>query len=82
MDRVHMKSELVTNLKREATRILADLHASGQSVLTAEHGKPTAYLVDVESFDFMLSKLKVLEGTVRNERAVLEQRTYSETGAE
>lgn len=76
-----MKSELVTNLKRQATRILADLHASGESVLITEHGKPSAYLVDVESFEFMQSRLEALEGIVRGERALLEDRTYSEADA-
>lgn len=43
-----MKVELVTNLKRQATRILADLHAGKEAVLITEHGQPSAYLVDVQ----------------------------------
>ena len=42
-----MKTEVVTNLKRQATRILSDLRDSGESVLITEHGKPSAYLVDL-----------------------------------
>ena len=76
-----MKTELVTNLKRQATRILSDMRDSGESVLITEHGKPSAYLVDVDSFEFMQNKLRVLEGIVRGERAVLEGRTYSEEEA-
>ena len=76
-----MKTELVTTLKRQATRILSDLRESGESVLITEHGKPSAYLVDVESFEFMQNKLRVLEGIARGERAVLENRTYSEAEA-
>lgn len=76
-----MKTELVTNLKRQATRILCEMRDSGESVLITEHGKPSAYLVDVESFEFMQQKLQVLEGIVRGERAVLEKRTYSEKEA-
>lgn len=76
-----MKTELVTNLKRQATRILSDLRDSGESVLITEHGKPSAYLVDVESYEFMQTKLRVLEGIVRGERAVLENRSYSEEEA-
>jgi PHD/YefM family antitoxin component YafN of YafNO toxin-antitoxin module len=44
-----MKVELVTNLKRQATRILADLHESKEAVLITEHGQPSAYLVDVQA---------------------------------
>nr|WP_272977232.1 hypothetical protein [Pelovirga terrestris] len=32
-----MKVELVTNLKRQATRILADLHDSKEPVLITDH---------------------------------------------
>ena len=35
-----MKVELVTNLKRQATKILADLHESKEPVLITEHGRP------------------------------------------
>ncbi len=76
-----MKTELVTNLKRQATRILADMRETGESVLITEHGKPSAYLVDVDSFEFMENKLRVLEGIVRGERAVVEERVYSEEEA-
>ena len=57
-----MKVELVTNLKRQATRILADLHMSKEPVLITEHGKPSAYLVDVQDTSLcsaVLSCLKV-----------------------
>ncbi|MBW2651325.1 MAG: type II toxin-antitoxin system Phd/YefM family antitoxin, partial [Deltaproteobacteria bacterium] len=46
-----MKTELVTTLKRHATRVLADLRDSGEPILITEHGKPSAYLVDVDSYE-------------------------------
>lgn len=70
-----MKVELVTNLKRQATKILADLHASKEAVLITEHGQPSAYLVDVQDYEFMQRRLALLEGLSRGERAVLEGRT-------
>ncbi len=42
-----MRIELVTTLKRQATKILADLRESRDPILITEHGKPSAYLVDV-----------------------------------
>jgi len=42
-----MKVELVTNLNRQATKILAELYLSKESVLITEHGQPFAYLVDL-----------------------------------
>ena len=77
-----MKTELVTTLKRQAARILADVRDSGESVLITEHGRPSAYLVNVESFESMQTKMRVLEGIVRGERDVVENRTYTEAQAE
>lgn len=76
-----MKVALVTNLKRQATKILADLHASKKPVLITAHGQPSAYLVDVQDYEFMQRRLELLEGLSLGERAVLEGRTYSQTEA-
>ncbi|EJR0963246.1 type II toxin-antitoxin system Phd/YefM family antitoxin, partial [Vibrio parahaemolyticus] len=57
-----MKVELVTSLKRQATKILADLHDTKEPVLITEHGKPSAYLVDVDDYEFMQNRLVILEG--------------------
>ena len=72
-----MKVELVTNLKRQASRILADLHESKEPVLITEHGQPSAYLVDVQDYEFMQRRLALLEGLSKGERAILEDRTTS-----
>ena len=76
-----MKTELVTTLKRQATRVLSDLHDSGEPVLITEHGKPSAYLVDVESYEFMQARMGILEGIARGERAILDKRTFSQAQA-
>lgn len=76
-----MKTELVTTLKRHATQILADLHQSGEPVLITEHGKPSAYLVDVDSYEFTQSRMQILEGIARGERAVLEKCTHTQDEA-
>jgi prevent-host-death family protein len=76
-----MRTELVTTLKRQATRILADLHESKDPVLITEHGQPSAYLVDVSAFELMQKRMQILEGIARGERAVLERRTYTQRDA-
>lgn len=43
-----MKIDLVSTLKRQASKILAELHESKEPVLITEHGQPSAYLVDVD----------------------------------
>lgn len=77
-----MKTELVTTLKRQATKILADLHTSKEPVLITEHGQPSAYLVDVEDYELMQNRMRILEGIARGETAIFEGRTYSESEAE
>ena len=76
-----MKVELVTSLKRQATKILADLHDSKEPVLITEHGKPSAYLVDVDDYEFMQNRLAILEGIARGERAVEEGKVHSHQDA-
>ena len=72
-----MKVELVTSLKRQATKILADLHETKEPVLITEHGKPSAYLVDVDDYQFMQNRLTILEGLARGERATSEGKSLS-----
>jgi len=77
-----MKVELVTTLKRQATRILADLHATREPVLITEHGQPSAYLVDVDDYEWMQQRLELLEGLARGERALADGRTLTHQQAQ
>lgn len=76
-----MKTELVTTLKRQATKILSELHETKEPVLITEHGKPSAYLVDFEDFEQLKSRMQILEGIARGEAAVLEGRAMSYANA-
>ena len=76
-----MRIELVTTLKRQATKILADLHKSKEPILITEHGQPSAYLVDVEDYELMQARMKLLEGLSRGERAIQEGRTLTQKDA-
>ena len=76
-----MKTELVTTLKRQATKILSELHESKEPVLITEHGKPSAYLVDFEDFELLQRRMQILEGIARGEAAALEGRTLSHVDA-
>jgi len=76
-----MKTELVTTLKRQATKILAELHESKEPVLITEHGQPSAYLVDVADYELMQVRMRLLEGLSRGERAIQEGRTLTQKDA-
>jgi prevent-host-death family protein len=76
-----MRTELVTTLKRRATELLSDLEKHREPILITQHGLPSAYLVDVESYDLLLKRMGLLEGIARGEKAVEEGRTLSHAQA-
>jgi prevent-host-death family protein len=76
-----MRTELVTTLKRKATEIIANLERDQEPVLITQHGKPAAYLVDVESFEALNHRISVLEGIARGEQAIDQGRVVSHAGA-
>jgi prevent-host-death family protein len=76
-----MKTELVTTLKRKATRIISSVIKSRAPVLITQHGRPAAYLVDVETFEQLNGRLAVLENIGRGERAIEQGRIVSHQAA-
>ena len=72
-----MRTELVTTLKRKATDLLSEIARDKEPILITQHGLPSAYLVDVESYEQLLGRMKLLEGIARGERAVEDGRTLS-----
>lgn len=76
-----MRTELVTTLKRQATELLADVERDRQPILITQHGLPSAYLVDVESYELQQERMTILEGIARGEMAIAEGRTLSHAQA-
>ncbi len=76
-----MRTELVTTLKRQATELLSDIERDKQPILITQHGLPSAYLVDVESYLLLQQRMAVLEGIARGEQAVAEGRVATHAQA-
>ena len=76
-----MRTELVTTLKRRATKLLDRLAADREPVLITQHGVPSAYLIDVGSYDALRRRVAVLEGIARGERAIEQGRVITHTKA-
>lgn len=76
-----MRTELVTTLKRQAEELLSDVERSKEPILITWHGVPSAYLVDVETYDALQQRMSLLGGIARGERAVEEGRTVSHAQA-
>lgn len=76
-----IKVELVTTLKRQATRLLSDLQKYKELILITKHGKPAAYLVNVEDYEFTQKRITILEGIAKGEKAIIEDRTFEASEA-
>ncbi|MFK7958627.1 MAG: type II toxin-antitoxin system Phd/YefM family antitoxin [Lysobacterales bacterium] len=72
-----MRTELVTTLKRKATDLLAEISDSREPILITQHGIPSAYLVDVSTYEKLHERVALLEGIARGERAIEEGRGIS-----
>ncbi len=72
-----MRTELVTTLKRKATDVISQLASDQEPVLITQYGLPAAYLIDVQMYEGMQSRLTLLEGIARGEKAILEKRVVS-----
>jgi prevent-host-death family protein len=76
-----MRTEIVTTLKRKATKIITDLNKTREPILITQHGKPSAYLIDADDYDLMQKRIQILEGIARGELAISENRIHTHTEA-
>ena len=76
-----MRTELVTTLKRQATELLSELERDREPILITQHGIPSAYLVDVETYETLQRRMSLLEGIARGEKAIEDGRTVSNAKA-
>jgi prevent-host-death family protein len=76
-----MRTELVTTLKRQATELLSDVGRNKEPILITQHGLPSAYLVDVETYELLQQRMNVLEGIARGEFAIAEGRVLTNAQA-
>lgn len=76
-----MRTEIVTTLKRKASDLLSDLEKDRKPILITQHGLPSAYLIDVETYQKAQQRMSLLEGIARGERAADEGRVLSQRQA-
>lgn len=72
-----MRTELVTTLKRKATELISEVTSAHEPLLITQHGLPAAYLVDVITYEAMASRIHLLEGIAKGEKAIFEGRVFS-----
>ncbi len=76
-----MRTELVTTLKRRATELLSEVERHREPILITQHGIPSAYLVDVQTYEALQTRMTLLEGIARGEKAVEAGRTVTHAQA-
>ncbi len=72
-----MTTELVTSLKRRATKIISQVQRKKEPVLITQRGLPAAYLVGVKEFEALQYRLQVLEGIALGEKDLREGRVVT-----
>ena len=76
-----MRIELVTTLKRRATELISEVSAAHEPLLITQHGLPAAYLIDVATYELMESRIGLLEGIAKGEKAIFEGRVITNENA-
>lgn len=71
----------VTGVKRRATQIIATLRTSTEPIVITERGRAAAVLMGIDCYDAMQTRLELLEGVARGERAISEGRVVSHAAA-
>jgi prevent-host-death family protein len=71
----------LTDLRRRPTALIQQLQEDRVPVLITERGRAAAVLLDVETFEEMQSRLALLEGVARGERAYSEGRVSTQATA-
>jgi prevent-host-death family protein len=72
-----MRNEPVTELKLRADELLSDLERDKEPILITSQGVPSAYLVDVVTYEFQQTRIAILEGILKGERDIAEGRTLT-----
>jgi len=65
----------VTDIKRKATEIIEALQRDQEPLLITEHGREAAILMDVTSYLMQERKIELLQGIIRGQKAMTEERT-------
>jgi prevent-host-death family protein len=71
----------LSELLPAAAKILKDLKRRKSPMLITQDARPVAYLMDVDSYERLQERMRILEGIARGEKAILEGRTVSHSVA-
>jgi predicted transcriptional regulator len=76
-----MKTVPAKKLRTQSGALLEELKKERTTLLTDSQGRRAAYLVDPATFDSLQTRMRLLEGLARGERAIREGRTVTHAQA-
>ena len=71
----------VLRANADVLELLSELERHREPILITQHGLPSAYLLDVETYENLQRRIALLEGIARGEKAIEEGRTVSHAAA-
>jgi prevent-host-death family protein len=71
----------ISELLPAGAKVLKDIKRRKSPMLITQNGRPAAYLMDVNTYERLERRMRILEGIARGEKAILEGRTLSHSVA-
>ena len=72
---------ILSELLPSAGQIIKKMKRRKTPMLVTQNGKPAAYLMDVNTYERLQRRMRILEGIARGEKAIREGRTVSHSEA-
>ena len=72
---------LISELLPAGDEVLKDVKRRKSPMLITQNGRPAAYLMDINTYERLEKRMRILEGIARGETAILDGRTLSHSEA-
>lgn len=71
----------ISELPPSGDKVLKNIKRRKSPMLITQRGRPAAYLMDVNTYERLEKRMRILEGIARGEKAILEGRVLSHSEA-
>ena len=72
---------IISELLPGGVKVLKEIKRRKLPMLITQDGRPAAYLMDVNTYERLEKRMRILEGIARGEKAIREGRTLSHSVA-
>ena len=71
----------ISEILPAGAKVLKDIKRRKSPMLITQDGRPAAYLMDLNTYERLEKRMRILEGIARGEKAIREGRTLSHSAA-